>query len=97
MDLSDDWRISADPRNFILERRTAVTNRVTGETTYPYKVHGYYPSVAAMGRAISTVVARESIEAATYAQFETVYMKATAWVTIHAQQAADQLADQPTT
>ena len=67
MNLDANWRIRSDAYQFVLERKVTVakrdkdTRQPTGETVEEWEIHGYYPAVEQMTRAIVTKEARVSV------------------------------------
>lgn len=80
MKLSDNWRLSADKYQFILERkvtrfkRDPDTKKLTDESTEEWGDARFYGSIDQVAGAIATVLAREGVEAAaTLADFVEIY------------------------
>lgn len=69
MQLSDTWRITSDPYNFILERLEEVKTRGTGVVRQEWGVVGYYGTLPQIASAITRHVCQDTLAVNNFNKF----------------------------
>lgn len=88
MNLSEEWRITSDRYNLILEhlvdvtKKDPVTKQDTGEKIPQWQVVGYYGNMEQIGRSIAIYLTKDKVGLETFAKFKAEYTKAVAAVTV---------------
>ena len=76
MKLSDEWKVSRDKYQFILEHLSPVTDRDSKEKKLVWQVVGYYGSVEQLARTITLYLTRDALAAETLQEFIDTYYEA---------------------
>lgn len=82
MNLSSQWRLTATPRCYVLERFGDVTDKKTKEITQKWKEIGFYGTPTQAHTAIVDHIARDSVAMETWTKFVKVFKEAVAGIDI---------------